>query len=284
MRQTMFPHSWIGVVPGFATVLLMSACATSKSPAIQPDRSVHVVQLDQSAHFVTPAGVDVVVKPGMYRVEPGGESEIQLLPEQEGAPIVLHAESVGELSSPPDAPSDHTAMILAFEPDVYNVVLQRRGRTALTAQGSVSGIQSRGTLFMAPFREAKQRQYEAKGAIDLAGCIAHVTQTVCTACNYFGCSGQVCSPVKRYYGTITNLGNSTAGPFSATFTNSASPPRIVRYYVSRLAAGAAWQDPNAFVWGNYGWYEDEMGPRPWTFVVDEGNAVAEVNERNNTSG
>ncbi|MEP6957895.1 MAG: hypothetical protein ABI980_04130 [Nitrospirota bacterium] len=159
MRQTMLPNSWMGFVSCLATVMLMSACTTVEYP---------MVQLDQSVHFVTPAGTDVLVKPGTYRVEPAGESEIHLLSEPGATPVVLHAQSVSELSSPPGPhASEPAAMIMIFEPDAYDVVLRRPGRPALAAHGSVSGIQSR--ALQSP-RAAIASRYEAKGAVDLVGC------------------------------------------------------------------------------------------------------------------
>src|SRR5262245_15660889 len=206
--QTILPNSWMGLVSCVATVMLMSACTTLESTR---------VPLDQSVHFVTPAGTDVVVKPGTYRVEPAGDLELQLLSEQ-GAAVVLRAESVSELSSPPEA-SDHTAMIMAFEPDAYDVVLQRPGRPALVAHGSVSGIQSRAPLTSL---RAGLTQNMSKGPADLMGCVAHYVESTCSPCpyHYSGCDCPIQATL--YYVKITNLGSSTAPPSKARFKNASA--------------------------------------------------------------
>lgn len=264
MRQTMLPHSWIGLVPCLATVMLISACTTFQSPA---------VRLDQPVHFVTPAGADIVVKPGMYRVEPAGDSDIHLLSEQGAAPVVLHAEAVSEPRSSPDA-SDHVAIVMDFEPDGYAVVLRQPGRPTLAARGSVSGIQSRGPMSAKPIPGVRVA-IESKAA-DLVGCIVHkaVSRYICIA---WGCG--YTSTEHRYWFKITNRGGGPAGQSKARFTNGSN--KSTTYDVREIPSGGSW-DSSLVNWS--WWTEQAMGPRPWTWSVDVENKVAEVYEGNNTSG
>ena len=262
----MLPQSWIGVLC-LATVMLMSACTAVEST---------LVQFDQSVHFVTPAGTDVVVKPGVYRVEPAGDSEIQLLSRPGAAPVVLQAEAVSELRNPPGV-SDPTAMVMAFEPDAYDVVLRQPGRPALAAHGSVSGVQSRALLGVNQI--TKFRQEPGKGA-DLVGCIAHYQKQTNCGCWAGSCG---CTGWKTYYYLqTTNRGGGTASPSKARFTNASNS---YIYDIISIEPGQTYKVFSSSTWFLYpGWTEQEMGPRPWTWTVDVENKVAELNEGNNTSG
>lgn len=270
MKQAILTHSWIGFVFCLVSVMLMTACTTVESPW---------VQLDQSVHFVTPADTDIVVKPGVYRVEAAGDdSEIQLLSEPGATPVVLRAESLSELSTPPDG-STPTAMIMIFEPETYDIVLRRPGRPALATHGSVSGVQSRGTFYYSvPSRSQTVDNMNMKGA-DLVGCIAHYDRQIGCGCFNGRCG---CSGLKRYYYfRVTNLGNTTASQNTARFTNASNS---YTYKVYPIDPGQTWKDYGTQWFTIDGWTEEQMGPKPWTYSVDVENVVRELNEGNNTSG
>jgi len=126
------------------TLMLMALLAgcggqgLSQSPA-STDKTIPALTLDTAIHFATPDGAPLLVEPDDYRVEQATESQLRLVPEKGGRPVLLAAEITThdiEVSKP-------FPLLLALNEDARNLVLLLPDGAALDAAGSLSGIQSR---------------------------------------------------------------------------------------------------------------------------------------------
>lgn len=106
-----------------------------------------IVELATPIHFLTPAGEDVEVAEGAYRVD-AAESWLKLFPEGQApsAVILLEAkrgdhdeeltDSIAYLEANPD------------NPDVFHLAMLHKDGTGFEAVGSASGVYPRGTRFL----------------------------------------------------------------------------------------------------------------------------------------
>jgi hypothetical protein len=102
------------------------------------------VTLDKPAHFLTPDGGDVVLTAGEYTAKSHGEKSIQVTAIGSGEMNTLQAEAgthEQQVSSP-------TPMAVASEEDVVHIVLLMPGGTTLDAIGTLSGVRTRGQMFI----------------------------------------------------------------------------------------------------------------------------------------
>ena len=259
MRNALLVDRWIASVFCLVTMML-SACATVEPPQIQLDRSVY---------FVAPDGTGIEIERGAYRVEQAAESQIRLIPAGNALPIVLGAEPMQsglDLKIP-------TAMALRFEPDAYDLIFLRAGGSGLRTHGWVSEDQSRdlsvialGELLVGP---------------DLVGSIHKIVGT----CWHVGPWSTGC--LDHWTAVVKNQGNRDAGP--STVRISSCSPSIPG---SRFPVGPLMPGQTVYIsLAGHTTVKDVSVPftntdcpKPWSWVVDAQNAVAESNEANNISG
>lgn len=124
-------------------LVLSCGCATQDAPTRTASQEYGVtataIQLDTAIHFATPDGGLVVVEPAEYRIEQRTESQLRLVPENGGQPLLLAA----ALTTHDIEVSRPFPLLLALNEDARNLVLLFPDGSALDAAGSLSGIQSR---------------------------------------------------------------------------------------------------------------------------------------------
>lgn len=121
-----------GVLVTVLAALPMSAIADIARP---------IVQFEKAVHFEGTKGTDVVVPPGVYRVD-GGEKTLQLTPDSGGSPLTLNA----GVSQSAENPEQTIAEVLQGDQDeVLLSLLSPNGQSWISA-GSLSGIRGRGNL------------------------------------------------------------------------------------------------------------------------------------------
>lgn len=97
---------------------------------------------DQPLHFLKKDGGDILLAPGLYRLEAAQEHQLGLLPETAAGPIIVEAVELHhdkELTAP-------EVGTLATDEDTVHVVLFLPGGKALDAVGSRSGVRARSGL------------------------------------------------------------------------------------------------------------------------------------------
>lgn len=97
------------------------------------------IMLGQAAHFTSADGSDVVVQPGTYELE-GTDTEIRLIPNGDGAPILLSAQQT-PFPEEVDAP---IAMSIPLEKEGVYIAWLQPGEKGVEAMGSYSSIRKRG--------------------------------------------------------------------------------------------------------------------------------------------
>ena len=111
------------------------------------------IELETAAHFLTPDGSDVVIKPGRYQVE-AAESWIRLIPGERRDALLLIAESAMHTETLV-TPQAHASSI---DDETQSIVLLLPGGRSLEAIGSVSGVRSRAITRQRTTRAPKTRQ------------------------------------------------------------------------------------------------------------------------------
>ena len=101
------------------------------------------VELPTTIHFLTPAGDDVEVGPGIYQVKPT-ESWLKLIREGEGpeSAVLLDATSGTHEEKPTDSKVRLETEV--DNPDVFHLAVLKPDGVGLEATGTVSGIRPRG--------------------------------------------------------------------------------------------------------------------------------------------
>src|SRR5689334_24324030 len=103
-------------------MLVLSACSTAGTPPAKNQTSAKdpsQIHLKQAVHFSAPDGSAVVVQPGVYRVEPAGDSQLQLVSNTGAAPILLSAHATPSAADVPEP----VALGTLFESEVYHLIL-----------------------------------------------------------------------------------------------------------------------------------------------------------------
>ena len=120
---------------------LLAGCGgqgLTQSPT-SAEKTMPALTLDTTIHFATPDGAPLLVEPDDYRVEQTADSQLRLIPEKSGRPVLLAAVTTThdlDVSKP-------FPLLLALNDDARNLVLLFPDGTAIDAAGSLSGIQSR---------------------------------------------------------------------------------------------------------------------------------------------
>jgi hypothetical protein len=114
------------------------------------------VTIEQTVHFTSPEGNDVLVEPGTYEVE-RLEEEFQLVPKESQTPIHIQAQPT---PFPDDVDSPIAMAIPILDEGIY-LALVIPNHPGLEAMGSYSGIQTRGLslrnlrkTFTPPYRKS----------------------------------------------------------------------------------------------------------------------------------
>jgi hypothetical protein len=121
-------------------VLGFIAClATAVYVAAQAQSPIATLSLDQPLHFQKKDGGDILLAPGLYRLEPAQEHQLRLQPEAAADWITVEAVELPhdrDLMAP-------VAGTLATDEDSVHLVLFLPGGTALDAVGTRSGVRTR---------------------------------------------------------------------------------------------------------------------------------------------
>lgn len=128
---------------GAILLVLQWSCATQSSvipPATQSaEGAPTLVILQETVHFTSPDGQDVVAEAGSYRIEPTVEANLRLVPENGRVPLQIAATTNNyELES-----AVPIAISLPIDHDTVYVALVLPGGSALDALGSRSGVRER---------------------------------------------------------------------------------------------------------------------------------------------
>ncbi|MEO5955054.1 MAG: PAN domain-containing protein [Nitrospiraceae bacterium] len=108
-------------------------------PPLNADRSQTTIELDKTVHFSAPDGAPVLAAPDAYLVEQMADSQLRLVPNKGGSPLLLAADTGThdlEVSAP-------FPLILALNDDARDIILLMPDGTALDARGSLSGLRTR---------------------------------------------------------------------------------------------------------------------------------------------
>ena len=241
-----------------SAMLVLSACSTAGTPPGKNQTSAKdpsQIQLNQAVHCSAPDGSAVVVQPGTYRVEPAGDSQLQLVSSTGAAPILLIAHA---MPSTADVPKP-VALGTLFESEVYHLVLLSPGHSALETHGSASGVASRGgfTAQQAILLKANKfvlQPSQPQPLPDLVPTCLRVEQiNLGLSYLYF------------VHGGVVNQGPAAAGASQARYATSTVP-------VSGL-------QPGQFLAVVFGF--GLVSPPSASLQVDVANQVAESNEQNN---
>lgn len=120
------------VVGIWAVLLVTQATALAESDPLR-------VEFSQAVHFLDGTGGNLVVSPGVYRVEPR-DASLALTPD-DGRPALRIVATVGAHEESIAAP---LALSIPVGPDEHHLVYLRPGGMILDAKGSPSGVHSRG--------------------------------------------------------------------------------------------------------------------------------------------
>lgn len=122
---------------GLALCPLLGACAGLKdTPPASP-----VVLLDRAVYFINPEGSDAVASPGLYDVEPAGESRLRLIPGHGKNVLVVQAMVMTHQEEIPSA----VALPLPSDGTEYHLVLLLPDGKGLDAAGSTTQVRARGS-------------------------------------------------------------------------------------------------------------------------------------------
>ncbi len=113
----------------FATVFLAG---------LQPIQHPTHVHIEHALHFVGLTGEEVIVEPGMYRVE-GSDDALQLFPETESAALFLQAQTVQH----PVPVEEPVALSIPRGQEEHRLVLLLPPQEGVMAVGSTTGLSSR---------------------------------------------------------------------------------------------------------------------------------------------
>lgn len=122
----------LSVLVGVLIAIPMSAMADVAPP---------LAQFVKAVHFQDQKGEDVLVAPGIYRVE-GIEKTLHLTPADGGNPLILAA----GVSPSTETIEETVVEALPSEEDDYVLILHHVNGQTWTATGSFSGIRGRGNL------------------------------------------------------------------------------------------------------------------------------------------
>jgi hypothetical protein len=122
---------------GLAMCPFLGACAGVKdSPQASP-----VVLIDRAVYFINSEGNDTIAPPGLYDVEPAGESRLRLIPGHGNNVLVIQAMAMTHQEEIPSA----VALPLPGEETDYHLVLLLPDGKGLDAAGSTTQVRSRGS-------------------------------------------------------------------------------------------------------------------------------------------
>lgn len=243
------------------SVMLASACGTVETPqqahqkaSTQDPSQIHV---NRPLHFTDPDGNDVVVQPGMYRVEQAADSQLRLISTASSQPMLLSAQAAPSTSDVPKP----VALGTLHESEIYHLILLLPGNNALQTYGSVSGVQSRGgfgALKGTAFLNVEKLQLQPPPPQPLPDLVPTCGRVFC-----FGglLGGTTCTLMTG----VVNQGTAAAGPSQAK--NGAKTQSVPALQPGQL---------QGLVYSGY------SGPPPSTVQVDVANQVIESNEQNNS--
>ncbi|NOS78720.1 MAG: hypothetical protein HOP35_12320 [Nitrospira sp.] len=193
------------VLTGFLAIGLAGCAAEHSSNIAESEPSSTTITptmilMETPVHFTAPDGGPVVVAPAEYRVEQRTESQLRLVPENGGQPLLLAA----VLTTHDIEVSKPFPLLLALNEDARNLVLLFPDGSALDAAGSLSGIQSRGLV-------RQRRHYHLAYQLDQATGQVRFGDGV-TGQRPTGSQSQGASNNRVGAGSIGNIGaTSTAG-------------------------------------------------------------------------
>lgn len=153
-----------------------------------------MIQLEQLVYFVAPDGGAVVVEPNEYRVERTADTQLRLVPEKGGQPVLLAA----EITTHDIETSKPFPLLLALNEDARNLVLLLPDGTALDAAGSLSGIQSRDLARPRRHYHLAYQLDQATGQVTFGDGVAGQRPT--------GSQSQIASNYRVGAGAIGNIG------------------------------------------------------------------------------
>lgn len=158
MRQ----HSFISVLFFILSMVVGSTLALAETT------STTTVELPTAIHFLTPAGDDIEVGPGIYEVE-AAESWLKLVPEGESRSTALLLEANrGPHEEDVTAPSVRTSSS-PNTPEVLHVALLLPDGIGMEAVGTVTGIRPRALNFAFVGRTRQAKSFTAGPKITLPG-------------------------------------------------------------------------------------------------------------------
>jgi len=136
--------------------------------ALAATASTSTVELPTAIHFLTPAGDDIKVGPGIYEVE-AAESWLKLVPEGQGrteavlleATPGIHEGKLEQLTIRLEEAPDN--------PDVFHLAMLLADGTGLEAIGTKSGIRTRGLNLTFVRKSRRSRNFAALPKISLPG-------------------------------------------------------------------------------------------------------------------
>ncbi len=133
------PKRFIGLMSLLGCLAVLYACSTPHSTDTA-DQGEATVEIDQSVHFLTPDGEDVIVSPGAYEIKVEKDG-LRLIAEEgtSAESIVIDAESAKHEESV----KNPTAIMLSEEKDSQVITLLLPDGKRWEASGSESGIHSR---------------------------------------------------------------------------------------------------------------------------------------------
>jgi len=127
---------------GMGFVLLSAGAAAFVFSQETPQQPT--ITLEKAVHFLSPGGADTVLAPGVYAAKPGGDKAIQLTANDDGVTTVIQAETGAheqQISGP-------ESVVVASDEDIIHIVLLMPGGSTLDAIGTLSGVRTRGPMFV----------------------------------------------------------------------------------------------------------------------------------------
>jgi hypothetical protein len=120
--------------------IILLPCITDCTGRELVSDNISRIALERPVHFQSSSGTDVVASAGNYQVQPAGEMQLRLIP-QEGSPITVRAQSSTHqvyLVTP-------LALAIPWGEDEQHILLAMPDGQSLVAVGSLSGVRGRGT-------------------------------------------------------------------------------------------------------------------------------------------
>lgn len=121
---------------------LLIGCLVGGWALAQQAIPLSTVIFDRPVHFMDPDGNDVAARADTYQVESVGELRLRLSPASGGTPLLIQAQPTTHAESL-ESPA---VLTVATDEDTTHLVLLLPDKTALDAQGSLSGVRSRADL------------------------------------------------------------------------------------------------------------------------------------------